>query len=520
VTERTVRDVFASQGFLTEVHLPIDSTTGKHAGFGYISFPSIRSARVALEALQGAHIDGHSINLEFSHSPPISALQASSGTTGPHGEPPASARASSRDSARELSHSRSLRHRQSWHPGSQGSEQSESKRVSFMNKIPLTQIRPLPSALGNGSSPPTAGKPNPELSSAINGNNADDTSKPLNSDSQSSLRQVTFEGKTTIVPQQGNDKNDHALLDEVDDKFELSARYHSLLPNENPEAAAAIAPDRLLALSPNAEMARFPPVSQLDALLLATQHRAQPPTNIGQQTGRGVEERDDPTGQPVDESTPDAFARKRPSRRELQPGPSSHRPEDILASPPLEHSPARLGQSRLRRSYPTIPAASVARLTSPFDPLVPLYPPVSTTNLRRSATEGHSRRDRPSEGRFVERLSIGERRPNWTVPGSFPVDEPAMSRDQQITAGLNRPSRSPFMPVGGELDADMQTAIQQSIIDNCVDTLVKLGYGRGQDGGRQRLAVYAQAVGGKLAEAVEMIEEERKAYAQQETSSL
>jgi hypothetical protein len=162
----------------------------------------------------------------------------------------------------------------------------------------------------------------------------------------------------------------------------------------------------------------------------------------------------------------------------------------------------------------------VARLTSPFDPLVPLYPPVSTTNLRRSATEGHSRRDRPSEGRFVERLSIGERRPNWTVPGSFPVDEPAMSRDQQITAGLNRPSRSPFMPVGGELDADMQTAIQQSIIDNCVDTLVKLGYGRGQDGGRQRLAVYAQAVGGKLAEAVEMIEEERKAYAQQETSSL
>src|SRR5699024_8961183 len=49
----------------------------KHAGFGYLHFASIHAAKAALEALQGTHIDGHSINLEFSDHTLIINIQAS-----------------------------------------------------------------------------------------------------------------------------------------------------------------------------------------------------------------------------------------------------------------------------------------------------------------------------------------------------------------------------------------------------------------------------------------------------------
>ncbi|GLI80995.1 hypothetical protein PoHVEF18_009363 [Penicillium ochrochloron] len=66
VTERMIQDVFASKGFIVSVRLPRDSDTGMHAGFGYLEFPSIHPAMAAMDALQGVHIDGHAINLEFS----------------------------------------------------------------------------------------------------------------------------------------------------------------------------------------------------------------------------------------------------------------------------------------------------------------------------------------------------------------------------------------------------------------------------------------------------------------------
>ncbi|KAH1492607.1 hypothetical protein KXX42_007965 [Aspergillus fumigatus] len=74
VSEKTIRDVFAAKGFLVDVHLPLDAETRKHAGFGYLYFPSIHAARAALDALQGTHIDGHSINLELSDHSPITSL--------------------------------------------------------------------------------------------------------------------------------------------------------------------------------------------------------------------------------------------------------------------------------------------------------------------------------------------------------------------------------------------------------------------------------------------------------------
>ena len=46
----------------------------------------------------------------------------------------------------------------------------------------------------------------------------------------------------------------------------------------------------------------------------------------------------------------------------------------------------------------------------------------------------------------------------------------------------------------------------------CVEELKKLGYGTQEDGGVARLVVYAQAAVGNLEDAIDMIDEERKAW--------
>lgn len=71
--------MFASKGFLVDVDLPTDATSNGHAGFGYVHFPSEHPASAAIGALQGAIIDGHSINLEHMDHPPIEEVQATPG---------------------------------------------------------------------------------------------------------------------------------------------------------------------------------------------------------------------------------------------------------------------------------------------------------------------------------------------------------------------------------------------------------------------------------------------------------
>lgn len=73
-----ISDVFASKGFIVSVDLPLDATSGKHAGFGYLHFPSKYPAIAAIDALQGERIDGYAINLEFSENTPIENVLASS----------------------------------------------------------------------------------------------------------------------------------------------------------------------------------------------------------------------------------------------------------------------------------------------------------------------------------------------------------------------------------------------------------------------------------------------------------
>ncbi|KAJ6167036.1 Nucleic acid-binding OB-fold [Penicillium chermesinum] len=75
-----------------------------------------------------------------------------------------------------------------------------------------------------------------------------------------------------------------------------------------------------------------------------------------------------------------------------------------------------------------------------------------------------------------------------SIPGSFPTDDQA----EPSAPGLSG---------------------QDDKIETCINSLIDMGYGTVQDGGRARIAVYAAASNGVLLDAIEMIEDERKAYA-------
>lgn len=65
-TEDMIRKTLMNCGFLGSVNLPVNSITGKHAGFGYIHFPSRYAATGATHALTNEPIDGQTVNVEYS----------------------------------------------------------------------------------------------------------------------------------------------------------------------------------------------------------------------------------------------------------------------------------------------------------------------------------------------------------------------------------------------------------------------------------------------------------------------
>ena len=86
-----------------------------------------------------------------------------------------------------------------------------------------------------------------------------------------------------------------------------------------------------------------------------------------------------------------------------------------------------------------------------------------------------------------------DRIPNTVVERGNRPPESAMAREEASTPLHHDPSTV-------------------SSIQFCVDQLKDLGFGKVEDGGAQRLVVYAQAANGNLEDAMDMIDEERKAY--------
>lgn len=523
MTEQTLRDVFASQGFLANISLPRAPTTGKHAGFGYAKFRSVPAARAALVALQGAHVDGLAINLEFRDCSPPKLLQTSN----------AISEASNLHSrAPELTHDlpvfRRLRHRQSWHPTNQRSELTEPKHVSFTDGVTPGDSSQLLVHKGNHAPLHNSGNVHKAHVAPTNNIHDCDANKRLDPSSPN-LGQDRSTGRSTAI-QEGSDKpRDRALLDvDVDEMPKFSARYPPLLPGEDftwPSVAydassVTATPDRLRALSPDVEMAQFPPVSQLDAHLLASvpSFNQQPKAAITR-THHDTNNGDTAQDHQLASRKQTSVARSQTLRvgrelHELQDGPPSVRSKTTFGPVVTEGESSSLDRNPQRHSNPVVPPAEMARLTRPFDPHIPVTNTPVDRGLRRRATERSPRTIHTHDALIPLQLPLRltKREQDLSVPGSFPADDLSQLRESRFsTAKPDHITRSPFT---GPSDRNAGMAVRRSAADDCVDTLIGLGYGAEKDGGRQRLTVYAEAVDGKLSDAIEMIEEDKKAYAQ------
>lgn len=61
--EQQLRDAFAEFGEVTSASIVLDRMTGQSRGFGFVEFASPESAEKAIEALDGAELDGRSITV-------------------------------------------------------------------------------------------------------------------------------------------------------------------------------------------------------------------------------------------------------------------------------------------------------------------------------------------------------------------------------------------------------------------------------------------------------------------------
>jgi RNA recognition motif-containing protein len=62
-TENDLQDAFAAHGSVTEANLMTDRATGRPRGFGFVTMSSPEEAQKAIEALNGALVDGRSLTV-------------------------------------------------------------------------------------------------------------------------------------------------------------------------------------------------------------------------------------------------------------------------------------------------------------------------------------------------------------------------------------------------------------------------------------------------------------------------
>jgi uncharacterized membrane protein YgcG len=69
-TEKTLRGAFAEHGDVTDVHVVIDRMTGQSRGFGFVTMGSQSEANTAMQALNGADLDGRSLKVNEAEERP------------------------------------------------------------------------------------------------------------------------------------------------------------------------------------------------------------------------------------------------------------------------------------------------------------------------------------------------------------------------------------------------------------------------------------------------------------------
>jgi len=62
-TENDLQDTFAAHGTVTETNLMMDRATGRSRGFGFVTMSSPDEAQKAMDALNGAQLDGRGLTV-------------------------------------------------------------------------------------------------------------------------------------------------------------------------------------------------------------------------------------------------------------------------------------------------------------------------------------------------------------------------------------------------------------------------------------------------------------------------
>jgi cold-inducible RNA-binding protein len=62
-TENDLQDAFAAHGSVTEANLMMDRMTGRPRGFGFVTMATAEEAQKAIDALNGASVDGRQITV-------------------------------------------------------------------------------------------------------------------------------------------------------------------------------------------------------------------------------------------------------------------------------------------------------------------------------------------------------------------------------------------------------------------------------------------------------------------------
>jgi RNA recognition motif-containing protein len=62
-TEDRLREKFAAFGDVEEVAIPTDRDSGRPRGFGFVTMPNSEQAQAAIQALNGADLDGRPIKV-------------------------------------------------------------------------------------------------------------------------------------------------------------------------------------------------------------------------------------------------------------------------------------------------------------------------------------------------------------------------------------------------------------------------------------------------------------------------
>ncbi len=62
-TENDLQDAFAAHGTVTEANLMVDRATGRPRGFAFVTMGSPEDAQKAIEAMNGATLDGRNLTV-------------------------------------------------------------------------------------------------------------------------------------------------------------------------------------------------------------------------------------------------------------------------------------------------------------------------------------------------------------------------------------------------------------------------------------------------------------------------